>query len=51
MQRKILLFICELFVALGGMSWVGQAEDRKSADIQPDLQWGSHDYPKAVRLP
>ncbi len=33
MQRNLLLAICGLFVAFGGMSWVGQAEEQKSLDI------------------
>ena len=33
MQRKIVLVICGLFVAFGGLSWVGQAENQKSLDI------------------
>ena len=40
MQRNLLLAICGLLVALGGMSWVGQAEDQKSPDIQRPIPEG-----------
>lgn len=48
MQRKFLLALFVLFVAVGGMSWLGQAEDQKSPDIQraiPDGPLGD-----AIRL-
>jgi thiosulfate dehydrogenase len=48
MQRKFLLAFFVLFVAVGGMSWLGQAEDQKSPDIQraiPDGPLGD-----AIRL-
>ena len=34
MKRNMLLMICGLFVAFGGMSWNGQAEDQKPLDTQ-----------------
>ena len=40
MQRNLLLVICGLFVALGGMSWVGQAKDQKSPDIPRPIPEG-----------
>lgn len=40
MQRNLLLVICGLFVALGGMSWAGQAEDQKTPDIQRPIPQG-----------
>lgn len=40
MQCKIILVICGLFVACGGMSWLGQAEDQKSPDIQRPIPAG-----------
>ena len=40
MQRNLLLAICGLLVALGGMSWVGQAKDQKSPDIPRPIPEG-----------
>lgn len=40
MKRMILLVICGLFGSCCGLSWVGQAEDQKSPDIQPPIPEG-----------
>lgn len=48
MQRNLLLAICGLFVAFGGMSWVGRAEDQKSTDILRPIPEGP--LSDAIRL-
>jgi thiosulfate dehydrogenase len=48
MQRNLLLVICGLFVALGAMSWVGRAEDHKSADALRPIPEGP--LGEAIRL-
>lgn len=40
MHRNILLVICSLLIVVGGLSWNGQAEDRKSRDAQRPIPHG-----------
>jgi thiosulfate dehydrogenase len=40
MQRKVFLLISGLVVACGGLSWVGQAEEQKPADIPRPIPAG-----------
>lgn len=48
MQRNIWLVISSLLIVIGGLSWVGQAEDQKSLDNQRPIPDGP--LGEAIRL-